>query len=197
MTEELDIEHLIGTKLVKGFRSIFEKDSRFVYNKKQEETEIIITVDYPDSLELPRKLPHLIVSQITLQNNPQTSFGYNFMRDIEYKGLKNGAQEYAFIIPYSVTLLCVGEQNTSRELGSRVIWYSTFAGINYLSERLGLQISNISKGTTNPSKQFPEKTFETPIQLSGTYYWIGRKKPEDALFDLDKPLKNINIDFTK
>ena len=197
MIEAFDAEYELGVKITKGFRSIFEKDTRFVYNKNHKETGIIITVDYPEesTLELPEFVPHLVVSQITFQSNPQNSFSYNFMRDIEVNDIKNGAQQYAFMIPYSVTLLCVGDANTSRELSSRVNWYATFAGINFLSEKLGLQISNIQKGAMMPSKQFPKKVYDTPINMAGTYYWVGTKGPEDALYDIDKPLKNINIKF--
>lgn len=197
MVEAFDAEYELGIKFTKGFRAIFEKDTRFIYNRNQRETGIAITVDYPDSSDQinPLMVPHLVVSQINFQNNPQNSFGYNFMRDIECNGLKNGAQEYAFIIPYSVTLLCVGDINTSKELASRICWYATFAGINYLSEQLGLQLNNVQKGVTSLSKQFPNKIFDTSVNITGTYYWVGRKGPEDALYDIDKPLKHVNIKF--
>jgi len=195
MSEYFDAEYEIESRITRGLRAIFEKDKKFVYNKNQEESQLLITIDYPDSLVVAEKLPHIIVSQVTLQNNPQTTFGYNFYKDVTYNGIVNGAQQYAYIIPYSLTLVCSGQQNTSKDLASRVHWYTSFAAINYLSEKLGLQISNISKGNASPSKQYPEKIWDTPIQLSGTLYWIGTKGPEDALYDIDKPLKNINIKF--
>ena len=195
MSEFLDAEYEIESRLVRGLRAIFEKDEKFVYNKNQKESQLLITIDYPDSSEAVEKVPHIIISHITLQNNPQTTFGYNFYKDVEYNGIKNGAQQYAYVIPYSVTLTSSGQQNTSKDLASRLHWYLTFAGINYLSEKLGLQISNISKGDATPSRQYPDKIWDTPIQLSGTLYWIGTKGPEDALYDIDKPLTKVNIKF--
>lgn len=197
MMEAFDPEYEIESRIVRGFRAVFEKDSRFVYNKEQKDTELIITIDYPDDLEQPLKTPHMIVSNINLQTNLHTSFGYNFYKDVAHKGIKNGVQQYAYIIPYSATIICAGGQNVSKDLANRVHWYLSFAASAYFSEKLDLQIQEVTKGNTAPSKQHPEKLFETPVSIRGTLYWIGSKRPESvyAWNDIDKPLTNIKIKF--
>lgn len=195
MVEFFDAEYEIEKKFTKGLRSIFEKDSRFVYNKSQKESELAITIDYPDAAVAIERVPHIIVTGVSLSNNTQNSFGYNFHRDVIHKGMVNGAQEYAYIIPYNVTILCAGQQNTSKDLASRVHWYITFAAAEYMSETLGLQITDVRKGQCSPSKQYPDKLFDTAIQITGTLYWVGTKCPENSMASIDKPLKNVNIKF--
>ena len=195
MVEFFDAEYELEKKLVRGLRAIFEKDSRFVYNKNQKESDLMITIDYPDNADVIDKIPYIVVTGINISNNMQNTFGYNFYKDVTHKGMKNGAQEYAYILPYSVTLLCSGQQSTSKDLASRVHWYITFAAAEQLSENLGLQITEVRKGQCSPSKQFPQKIFDTPIQISGTLYWVGTKGPENSLASIDKPLKNLKIKF--
>lgn len=197
MPEFFDPEYEIERRIVKGLRTVFEKDDRFVYNKSQKDSGLAITIDYPDDAEAPLKIPHAILSNVSLQTNLHNSFGYNFYKDVTWRGMKNGAQQYAYVIPYSATILCTGEQNISKDLANRLHWYMTFAAAAYFSESLDLQIQEVTKGNSSPSKQFPQKIFDTPISLRGTLYWIGTKGPEDiyAWDDIDKPLTNINIKF--
>lgn len=195
MVEFFDAEYEIEKRIVRGFRAIFEKDSRFVYNKNQKESDLMITIDYPDDAEVVEKIPHMVVTGINISNNTQNTFGYNFYKDVTHKGIVNGAQEYAYILPYSLTILCSGQQSISKDLASRVQWYISFGAAEQLSENLGLQINDVRKGQCSPSKQFPQKIFDTPIQISGTLYWIGTKCPENSLASIDKPLKNVNIKF--
>lgn len=195
MSNFFDVEYEIESRLIRGFRAIFEKDEEFVYNKNQKESDLLITTDYPDNLDVLEKKPHIVISGVTFQSNPQNSFSYNFYKDVDYKGMTNGAQKYAYVVPYSVNIVCSGQQNTSKDLSSRVHWYLAFAATQYLSETLNLQISNISKGSASPSKQYPEKIWDTPIQLTGTLYWFATKGPEESLSDIDRPLKNIKINF--
>lgn len=194
MSEFFDAEYEIEKRFVKGLRSIFEKDGRFLYNKDIKDTKLLITTDYPDNLEKLGFIPHIIVSNVTLQNNLHNSFGYNFYRQSDHKNLKANVQEYAYIIQYSVVLQCTAAKNTSKDLANRLAWYITFAASKYLSEDLGLQISNISKSSASPSRQHPEKIFDTPIQVTGTLYWVGSKLHE-GISNIDKPLKNVNIRF--
>lgn len=195
MVEFFDAEYEIEKKIVRGLRAIFEKDSRFVYNKNQKESDLMITIDYPDNADVIERIPHIVVTGVNISNNMQNTFGYNFHKDVAHKGMKNGAQQYAYILPYNLTILCSGQQSTSKDLASRVHWYITFAAAEQLSENLGLQITDVRKGQCSPSKQFPHKIFDTPIQISGTLYWIGTKGPENSLASIDRPLKNINIKF--
>lgn len=197
MDNMFDPEYLLERNFVKGLRAVFEKDKRFVYNKNQELTEVCITTDFPDDMEAPLKIPHIVVSNVTFQNNPQNSFTYNFYRDVAYKGMSNGSQEYAHIIPYGISIICSGDRNGSKDLAARVNWWLSFGASEYFSETLGLQLNNIQKGTSNISKQFGEKVFDTPIHVQGTLYWVGRKGPENAFADLDTPLTNVKLNFKK
>lgn len=197
MPKYFDPEYEIERRIVKGLRAVFEKDDRFVYNKNEKESEINITIDYPDNSDIPLKVPHAILTNISLQTSLHNTFGYNFFRDVSWKGMKNGAQQYAYVIPYSANILCTGDQNTSKDLASRIHWYLSFAAASYFSESLDLQLQEVTKGNSSPSKQFPQKIFDTPISIRGTLYWIGTKGPEEAnaLDDIDKPLTNIKIKF--
>lgn len=197
MDNNFDPEYLLERNFVKGFRAVFEKDNRFVYNKNQKLTEVCITTDFPDDMDAPLKTPHIVVSNVTFQSNPQNTFGYNFYKDVPYKGMVNGAQEYAQIIPYGVSIICFGSRNGSKDLAARVNWWLSFGATQYFSETLGLQINSIQKGSSNLSKQYGEKVFETPVHVQGTLYWVGKKGPEDAYADLDTPLTNVTINFIK
>lgn len=190
-----NVEYELEKRFIKGLRAIFEKDSDFSYNNDEEVTGVVITTDYPEDQEVPLKIPHLIITGIGFQSSTENTFGYNFMADEKAFGLVNGVQSYANIVPYSLTIICAGNRNDSKDLASKLSEYITFSASYYLNETMDLQISTINKSPTGPSKQFPQKLFETNISIQGTLYWIGRKGPEAALDDIDKPLKNINIRF--
>lgn len=194
MSEFFDAEYEIEARLVKGLRAIFEKDKRFIYNKNIKKTNLLITTDYPDVISSQELTPHVVIGNVSFQNNLHTSFGYNFYKESNHNGLKNSVNEYAYVIQYSATITSVASKNTSKDLASRIAWYISFGACKYLSEDLGLQISSLSKSSSVPSKQHPEKIFDTTIQISGTLYWIGKKLPE-GISNIDKPLKGVNIRF--
>lgn len=195
MADNFDPEYELEKRFVKGFRAVFEKDERFVYNKNQNQTGVVITTDFPDDADTPLKIPHAVISDIVFQNNIQTSFGYNYLRDVSVKNIINGAQQYAFIYPYSLTIYCSGTRNASKDLAARVNWWLSLGATAYFSENLGLQITGIQKGRSNLSAQYPEKVFDTPISIQGTLYWVGSKGPENAFHDIDKPLTGVKINF--
>ena len=191
MTNLFNIEYEIEKRLIKGFKAVFEKDKDFNYNVDRNETGVVITGDYPDDEQAPLQKPHIVVNSISLSDNTQNMFTNNFMRDIKYDGMKNAVQEYAFIIPYSATILCSGDHSVSKDLASVLREYIAFSAYGYLSETLGLNISNIQKGSASPSKQYPQTIFDTPISIQGTFYHIGRKKPDGFLAGIDTPIKDI------
>lgn len=192
-----DVEYEIEKRFMLGFKSIFEKDKRFSYNKNQKETGLVISLEYPDNLDTPLKVPHLIISNVSFQGNLHNTLGYNFAGDTTWNGMVNGAQKYAYTFPYSATMLCVGPQSVSKDLANKLAWYLMYGSVGYLSEGLDLQFQNVSKGACSPSKQYPDKLFNTPVQVQGVLYWMPAKGPEQiwALNDIDKPLTGIKLKF--
>lgn len=192
-----NIEYEIEKKFIKGFRAVFEKDDEFKFDLDEKLNQIKVTTDYPEDENAPCKIPHIVITDIAYQLNVQNFFGYNFYSDKSANGMDNGSQQYAQVIPYSATIVCTGGKSISKDLANKVQWYLSFAAAHYFNEELGLSLLNISKSRTSPSKQFPEKVFDTPISISGTLYWLGVKGPENVLGDIDQPLHDINIKFKK
>lgn len=197
MAEYFDIEYEIQSRLIKSLRSIFEKDKRFRYNKDEKKTEVKIITEYPDDKDATFDIPSIVVKSVSAQTNLNNSLSYNFYRYKDWNGMKNGAEESLYLFPYGVTILCTGNRNESMDVASRVNWYLSFAASEFVNELMGLRISDISKGDAIPSKQYPEKLFDTPVQVRGTMVWIGSKGPEQmqALHSIDKPLKGFKIKF--
>lgn len=191
MRDIFNAEYEIEKRLIKGLKAVFEKDEDFNYNVNRAETGVVITGDYPDDEHAPLQKPHIVISSVSLSDNTQNTFTNNFVRDVQYDGVRNAVQEYAFIIPYSVTILCSGDHSTSKDLASVLREYLAFAAYGYLSESLGLNISSIQKGNASPSKQYPQLIFDTPISIQGTFYHIGRKKADGLLAGIDTPIKDI------
>ena len=190
----LDIEYELEKKYIKGLKAIFEKDTDFSYNSSDEDTKVIITTDYPEG-DTPFKTPHIVVSGIAYQLNPQNTFNNNFYRDVEYNGMANGAQEFANIIPFSLTLICLGEWSLSKDLSNRLVQYLSFIAYSYFYDILGVQVMNISKSPTVPQSQFPEKVFETSVSIQGNLEWAGTKTSDGLLAGIDTPVTNINIKY--
>lgn len=191
MARMFNAEYELEKRLIKGLKAVFEKDEDFNYNVNRNDTGVVITGDYPDDENAPLQKPHIIVTSISISDNAQNTFTNNFMRDIKYDGMKNAVQEYAFILPYSVTILCSGDHSTSKDLASILREYLSCSAYGYLSETLGLNMTHIQKGGSNPSKQYPQTIFDTPISIQGTFYHVCRKKPDGFLAGIDTPLKDI------
>lgn len=192
-----DIEFCIDRNIIKGLKSVFEKDTRFVYNDNYKETGVIITTDYPDDIGRVNGIPHIILSSVNYMTNMQQTFGYNYAGDMAWKNMKNGANKHFFICPYSAVLICSGDKDVSKDLANRLHWYLSFGATDYFSEKLGLHLQSVSKGVTAPSRQYPTKVFDSTIQISGNFTWISAKGPEegDVLFDIDKPVRRIKLKF--
>lgn len=195
--EYYDLDYEIQSRLIRSLRAIFEKDKKFRYNENQKETDIKIVLEYPDDENAAVLIPSMVVTGVSAQTNINTTLSYNFYRDIRWNGMKNGAQESFYMFPYSATILCTGAKNESMDVASRVSWYLMFGASEFCNEVMGLRISDISKGNTVPSKQYPDKIFDTPVQIRGNLVWIGTKGPEQtqALYSIDKPLKGFKINF--
>lgn len=186
-------EYEIEKRFIKGFKAIFEKDKDFHYNVDKAISEVVITGDYPDDEQAPLQKPHIIIMSVSMNDNTQNTFTNNFLRDVKYEGMSNAVQEYAFIIPYTVTIFCSGEHSTSKDLASKLREYIATLAYGYLSETLGLNITSIQKSQCTPSKQHPQIIFDTVISVQGTFYHISRKKPDGFLAGIDTPIKDITI----
>lgn len=192
-----DIDYELDSRITRGIRAIFEKDDRFVYNKNQEQSQVIITTQYPENTDTVDKIPHIVIDSSSYDVSMQNTFGYNYSKDVEHKNFKNGAMQYAYLIPFTTTIKCVAQQSVSKDLASKLAWYLSFGATQYMSEFLGLQLNGVSKGNTVPSTQYPQKIFESTVVIRGTLCHVGTKRPEDmdVLSDLDTPLTNVKINF--
>lgn len=188
-----NIEYELEEKLIKGLRQVFATDDDFRYNKDRQQTKVLITSEFPDK-EVVGKVPHILITGISMQTQADSSFTNGYLADITYNNMLNGAQCHVNFIPYSLQILCLGEWDTSKDLGARVFEYIRFVAYEYFSVHLELNMSNISKSPTSPTKQYPEKVFQTSINVSGTLYWAGARTPS-VLNNIDTPLTNINIKF--
>lgn len=161
-----DIEKELEARFIKGLRRIFEFDNEFMYNVSNEETKIIITPDFPD-IDKPFKIPHIVVTGIAYQTNAQFGFNNNFFQNVPYNNIRNYAKENVFDAQYSVSLVCLGEYDVSRNLANRGIYYIMFHAYDYLSGNLKLNIQNATKSPTSLKEPYPEKVFQTPISVQG------------------------------
>lgn len=151
-----DIEYELEKRFKKGLEAIFEKDDEFGYNSIDKETKVIITTDYP-SPDTPFKTPHIVITGESHDINTQTTFGNNFFRDVKYNGMINGSRQFANVIPYSISLVCLGQWSLSKDLANRVAGYVSAAAYDYLSNTLNLHIQRVVKGATSPQSQYPKR----------------------------------------
>lgn len=167
MAEFTDIEREIEARWILGLRRVFEFDTQFKYNKIDSKTKIIISPDFPEK-DAQFKIPQIVVTGIAFQNNTQMTFGNNFFSDIPRNGIVNYASASFAQIPYSATLICIGEYDISRNLANRAFFYTNFRAYEYLSDSLRLNIQGVSKGPSSPKEQYPEHIFQTPVSVQGS-----------------------------
>jgi hypothetical protein len=167
----LDLEHELETRFVSTLRSVFATDNKFLYNKDDKQTKVLITTEYPDT-ETPWKTPQIIVTDIAWNFNAYQFIGNNFNRDVAVGKIVNAQTEFAASVPYSVTLLCMGIKYDSKDVANRLFNYISL--INFADfNATGLNIVNIGKNPMVVATQFPEKVFQTPITVSGEFIWTG------------------------
>lgn len=181
----IDIERELERRIIIGLRKVFEVfefSGEFRYNNDDEITRIIITPDFPVS-EIAFKTPHIVVTNIRYQINNQATLQNNFYQDVSRANIHNYESEHIVMIPFLSSMLCMGEYDVSRNLANRLFYYISFQAYDYFSLLLKLNLSNLSKESTAPAAQYPEKIFQTPVNLQGTLSLSYDKKP---LFYLDK-----------
>lgn len=198
----VDIEREIEAKIIRGLRRIFEFDDEFRYNVNDEETGVIITPDFP-SPETPFKSPHIVVTNIGFQHNTEVTFNNNFYKDYAAYGIQNYGSQHIAQLPYSVSIICLGEYDISRNLANRLFYYVSFRAYEYLNVNLKLNIRNVGKTPTSPKEQYPEKTFQTAIDIQGITMYMVSKTPFNYLKGnksvpmdrLGKPFDEANVDI--
>ena len=164
----IDIEYELERKFIGSLRGIFEFDDKFIYNNNEQKTGIIITTDYPNK-DVPGKVPHVILTSLAYEINMDSSFNRDYFGNIP-----NG-QSYAKLVPYSLTLLCLGIDYESKDLANKVVDYITFTASDVFDAQ-NLNITHVSKGVSSPQEQYPEKVFGTPVTLNGNLNWVGKKE---------------------
>jgi hypothetical protein len=184
----VDLEYELEKRYVVGLRAIFKNEIEFLYNSDITKTNVVISSEYPDIKDGAEfKTPHLVVGGIGLQWNNHTSFGSNYLKPVMQNGVKIGEQ-FVNIIPYSLTILAIGVQSDSKNLGLKAFNFISF-GASEVFEQMGLNIQTIAKSSTTPQKQYPETIFETPLMVSGYFEWKGTKSTELAALHILKDIK--------
>lgn len=166
----VNIEAEIEQRFINAFRQIFEKDDVFVYNEDDTLTNLIISLEYPQT-EAPFKTSQLILTDISYNFNKSTAMFNNYCEDIYDKNILIGHRAIN-IIPYTLTLICLGERFNSKDLANKALSYITFVYEN-LFLALRLNIRNVSKAPTRARQHLPEKIFETSISVEGYLDWTG------------------------
>jgi hypothetical protein len=192
-----DIEREIEARYVRGVRRIFEFDDEFMYNVSDEISRVIITTDFPNP-DTPFKTPHIVITGIGYQNESQYGFSNNFNQNFAVNGIRNYGSEYVAQIPYSVSLICLGQYDVSRNLANRLAYYVDFEAYEYLSDNLMLNIRNITKSPSSVKEQYPEKIFQTPVTVQGILNLAVNKTPFNYLENnRSQPINKLGKTFTK
>jgi hypothetical protein len=191
----IDIEYEIEKRYIAGLRRIFEFDEEFMYNDSDNKTRVIITPDFPET-DNSFKTPHIVVTGIAYQTETESTFGNNFFRDVALSGIRNYATEHTFQIPYSVSLVCMGEGDISRNLANKLFYYVSFHAYDFLSGNCQLNFRNVGKGPSGPKEQYPEKIFQTPITVQGMMAISAVKTPFNYLVGNPPPVDQAGKPFT-
>lgn len=188
----VDIEYELEKMLVTSIQGVFAFDNKFIYNEDETLTKVSITSEYPDET-VPLKQPQIIVTQISFDFNLDNSLNRNFADQIFGKNDVFMGNRYMNIIPYSVTLLCLGQYYESKDLANKLVNYVAFQASSVF-DSVGLHITRVSKGASTPQAQFPTKVFQTPVSVLGNLHWVGTKTTD---VDLTTMLNNIKLKLEK
>ncbi|MDF2841738.1 MAG: hypothetical protein K0R00_164 [Herbinix sp.] len=191
-----DIERDLEARYVKGLKRIFEFDNEFMYNNSDSQTKLVVTTEFP-SEEQPFRTPHIVVSGIGFQNDTGFGFNNNFYRDVAMNGIQNYSSLYMSQVPYSISLICLGRDDISRNLANRVFYYLNYRAFKYMSDSLMLNIRGVAKNPSSPKEQYPEKIFQTPILVQGSLTLQVEETPFDYLEgNVSKPINKLGKAFT-
>ena len=173
----IDIEREIEAKYVIALRTIFEFDNKFIYNKDDKLTKVLITAEYPDKQAV-LKTPHIVIAGISYQFDTENAFYKNYARNVFDENGRCIGSVSVNVVPYNANIICVGEQYLSKDLANKVVNYLVIAA-KEIFEGLHLNIRSVSKGQTGPYRQYPDKAFETSIAIQGHVQWQGTSKTTD------------------
>lgn len=171
-TDVVDIEAAIEDLYMSALRATFKHDKEFMYSDEKSSRKLEITLEYPEKIEAPFSKPHLLISNISYSINFDTSIFRNFLEDKFDETGFNHRSDKATVIPYSLSMTAIGSKSVSKNLANRVVNY---IGITYqqVFNELGLNIMSVNKAPTTSTSRYPEKTFETSIQIQGRLEWTG------------------------
>lgn len=171
-TNIVDIEASIEDIFMAALRAQFIHDPNFTYSKDVRNGKLEITLEYPERFDAPLSKPHILISNISYSMNLDLSMFRNFFQDKFDKDNFNDKSMKANIIPYSLSITAIGGKSTSKNLANRIVNY---IGITYqkMYDDLGLNIMSVNKSPTTSATRYPEKVFETSIQIQGRLAWTG------------------------
>lgn len=190
--EVVDIERDIEAKFIYAFRAMFAEDKQFRYNPDDVKTGIIITIEYPEK-NVPFKTPHLIVHDIGYQINLNNSLLQGFDRTLYDKDGAWIGDSSTYLIPYSLSVTCVGPHSVSKDMANKIINFISFI-YKPLFNNLRVNIASLSKSSARATQQYGEKIFETIIQIQGYLHWTAN----ETIIEKSREhfIKQINTDIT-
>jgi hypothetical protein len=189
----IDVEAKLEDLFMAAFRAQFEHNQIFTYSDNPKVSKLTITLEYPENAEAPQSKPHILINNITYSMNLDNSMFRNYYQDKFDAQNFNNSAEYAALIPYSITITAIGtSKSISKDLANTLINYMSLT-YRKMFDGIGLNIMSINKSSTMGSARYPEKVFETPIQIIGRLEWTGIistiNKTEEHM------LESVNIDW--
>lgn len=169
----VDIEAVLEDLFLSAFRAQLKHDKDFTYSENLTESKIDIVTDYPERSEIPLAKPYMLVANIAYSINFDASFFRDFYMDSFDPEQYNDKRLDTVLIPYSLVITAIGNSvSISKNLANRIINYMM---ITYkpMFDEIGLNIISANKSPTTGATRYPEKVFETSIQITGRLQWTG------------------------
>ena len=169
----IDIEAKLEDLFMSAFRAQFENNQVFTFSDNPKVSKLTITLEYPENAEAPQAKPHILINNIAYSMSLDSSMFRNYYQDTFDAQNDNNSAEYAALIPYSMTITAIGtSKSVSKDLANTLINYMSLT-YRRMFDGIGLNIMSINKSSTMGSARYPEKIFETPIQIIGRLEWTG------------------------
>lgn len=189
----VDIEAKLEDLFMAAFRAQFEHNSKFTYSENQAKSKLALTTEYPENIDAPQLKPHILISNIGYSMNLDNSLFRNFYQDSYDADNYNHKSEYIAMIPYTLTITAIGTtKSISKDLANIIINYLSIT-YKKMFDGIGLNIMSVNKSSTLGSARYPEKIFETTIQIMGRLEWTGIVSTIDKT--KEHVLKSVNIDW--
>lgn len=171
VSENFNEVYEIEGKLKRFFERVFAGHRQFPFLKNDPaKSKVKIVVELPDDPQIIAKIPHIVISNVSGQIDPNMGLWHNFGRDIYGDHGEILYQEQLYSFQYNVTIFCVtGNSSTCKDLGLAVQKALAVVGVYDISELQGMHLASpVSVGPPVLRQQHPQVNFECAITFAGT-----------------------------